>query len=102
MFFLKKGIKYMKFNKLIEIIMLYVVHYSVTKSCPTLYNPMGYSMTDFAVLHCLPEWSPLSDWLTSIESVMLSNQCILYFPLLLTLDNSSMRIFSNELAHHIR
>ena len=55
MFFLKKGIKYMKFNELIEIVMLYVVHYSVTKSCPTLYNPMGYSMTDLAVLHCLPE-----------------------------------------------
>ena len=45
----------MKFNELIEIVMLYVVHYSVTKSCLTLYNPMDYRMADFAVLHCLPE-----------------------------------------------
>ena len=33
---------------------------------------------------------------------MLSNHCILCFPLLLTLDNSSIRIFYSESAVHIR
>ena len=30
---------------------------SVTKSCPTLWNPMNYSMPGFSVHHYLPEFA---------------------------------------------
>ena len=33
---------------------------SVTQSCPTLCDPMDYRMPGFPVLHCLPEFAPLS------------------------------------------
>ena len=53
-------------------------HYSVTKSCLPLCNPMYYSMSGSSVLHF---WSLLK--FMSIELVMLSNHLILCLPLLL-------------------
>ena len=35
----------------------FLVHCSVAKSCPTLCNPMDYSMLGFPVLHYLPEFA---------------------------------------------
>ena len=35
---------------------------SVAQLCPTLCNPMDCSMPGFPVLHCLPEFAPLSQW----------------------------------------
>ena len=57
------------------------------------------SMPDFPVLHSLPELVKL----TSIESMMLSNHLILcHFLLLLPSVFPSIRVFSIELALHIR
>ena len=52
---------------------------SVTKSCPTLHNPMDYSMSGFPVHHRLLEFAQVS----VIESVTPSNHLILCHPLLL-------------------
>ena len=41
---------------------------SVTKSCPTLCNPMNYSMLGFPALHCLLEFANThAQWLMSIQ-----------------------------------
>ena len=72
---------------------------SVTKSCPTLCDPINCSAPGFPVFHYL--WSLLK--LTSIESVMPSNHLILCYSLLLLPSIfPSIRVFSNELALHIR
>ena len=63
------------------IIMNIIIHWkipircycSVTKSCPTLFNPMTCSMPGFPVLHYLLDLLKFM----SIESVMLSNRLIL-------------------------
>ena len=64
---------------------------SVTKSFPTLCDPMECSMPGFLVLHSIPEFVQLM----SIESVMLSNHLILCCPLLPS-------IFSSKPAPCIR
>ena len=72
---------------------------SVSKSCPTLYDPMDCSspgFLSFTITRSLLK-------LMSIESVMPSNQFILYQPLLLLLSNfPSIRVFSNESVLCIR
>ena len=72
---------------------------SVTQSFPTLCDPMNCSMPGFLVLHHL--WSLLK--LMSIESMMPSNHLVLCHPLLLLPSMStSISVFSNESALHIR
>ena len=72
---------------------------SVAQSCPTLCDPMDCSTPGFPVLHCL--WELLK--LMSIESVIPSNHLILCRPfLLLPSIFSSIKIFSNASALHIR
>ena len=73
--------------------------YSVTKTCLTLCTPMDYSMPGF--LSCTI--SPCSLKLMSMESVMPSDHLILCHPLILLPSVfPSIRVFSNELAFHIR
>ena len=72
---------------------------SVTKSCPTLCDPMYYSTLCFFVLYYLQSLLRLM----SIELVMPSNHLILCHPFLfLPSIFPSIRIFSSELAPHIR
>ena len=72
---------------------------SVTQSRPALCDSMNHSMPGLPVHHQLR--SSLKH--ISIESVMPSNHCILCRPLLLLPSTfSSIRVFSNELALHIR
>ena len=76
-----------------------VVSCSVTKSCPTLCDPMDCSTPGFPVLHCFP-WSLLK--LMSNELVMPSNHLILCCPLLLLPSIfPSISVFSSESALHI-
>ena len=71
---------------------------SVTKSCPTLCNPMDCNMPDFPVFI---SWSFFK--LMSIESVIRSNYLILCFPLLLLpLIFPNIRVFSIESSFQIR
>ena len=72
---------------------------SVTQSCPTLCDPMNRSMPGLPVHHQLLEFTQ-----THVhESVMPSNHFILCCPLLLLPSIfPSIRVFSNELALHIR
>ena len=71
----------------------------VTKSCLTLCDPMDWSTPGFPVLHYLPGLLKLM----SIKSMMASNHLILCHPLpLLPSIFPSIRVFSNELALHIR
>ena len=80
----------------------YLYHYcccSVTKSCPTLCDPMNCS-TQVSLSFAI-SWSLLK--LMSIESVMLSNHLILCCPLLLPPSVfPSIRVFSNDSALHLR
>ena len=74
---------------------------SVTKSCPTLCNPVDCSKPGFPVLHCLPEFAQthvqLRWW------CYLTNHLILCHPLLvLPSIFPSIRVFSNESALRIR
>ena len=72
---------------------------SVTQLCPTLWDPMNCSTPGFPILTI--SWSLLKP--ISIESVMHSNYLILCCPLLLLPSTfPSIRVFSNELALHIR
>ena len=72
---------------------------SVTQLYPTLCNPMDCRIS--ASLSITNSWSLLK--LMSITSVMPSNYLILCCPLLLLpLIFPSIRVFSNELALHIR
>ena len=72
---------------------------SVAQSCPTLCNTVEGSMPGLPVHHQLPEPSkPMS-----IESVMPSNHLIFCCTLLLLCSIfTSIRVFSNESALHIR
>ena len=72
---------------------------SVTKSCPTLCDPMDCSTPGFPSFTIF--WSLLQ--LTSIELVILSNHLIFCHPLLfLPSIFPSIRVFSNELALRIK
>ena len=72
---------------------------SVAKSCLTLCNPMDCSTPGLPVHHHLPEFAKFM----SIELVMPSNHLTLCRPLLLLPSIfPTIRIFSNELAVHIR
>ena len=72
---------------------------SVTQSCPTVCDPKECSTPGLPVHYQLPELLKLM----SIESVMPSNHFILCHPLLLLSSIfSSIRVFSNESALHIR
>ena len=72
---------------------------SVTQSCPTLCGSMDCSKPGFPVHHQLPELLKLM----SIKSVMPYIHLILCSPLLLPPSIfPSIRVFSNELALHIR
>ena len=78
----------------------------MTKSCPTLCDPMDCSMPGFFVLHHLLELCKI----VSLESVMLSDHLILCRPLLLLPSIfPSIRVFCfcfcffpSELALHIK
>ena len=66
---------------------------SVTKSCPTLCDPIDYSTTGFSVLHFLPEFAQIhAHWVP----MMLYTFChpLLIFPSIFP----SIRVFSNESA----
>ena len=56
--------------------------YSITKSCPTLCNPMDYSTPGSPVLHCLPDSCPLSWWcyLTISSCATPFFLCLFIFP----------------------
>ena len=71
---------------------------SVTKSCPTLCDPMDSSTPGFPVLHHLRTLLKLM----STESVTPFNHLILCHPLLLPSDFLSFKVFSNESALCIR
>ena len=72
---------------------------SVAQSCLTLCNAMKRSTAGLPVHHQLLEFTQTM----SIESVMPSNHLILCHPLLLLPSIfPSIRVFSNELALHIR
>ena len=72
---------------------------SVAQSCLTLCNPMHCSTPGLPVHHQLPELIQLM----STKLVMPSNHLILYRPLLLLPSIfPSIRVFSNELALHIK
>ena len=70
--------------------------YSVSKSCPTLCDPTDCSMPSSSVL----QQSLLK--FMSTESVMLQNHLIVCCPLLFPSILPSIRVFSNELALHIK
>ena len=73
--------------------------WSVTKSSPTLCDPMNCSMPGFPVLHYLPSLLKLM----STESVMPSNHLIPCLSILfLSSIFPSTTVFSNELALRIR
>ena len=77
----------------------YVIGCSVTQLCPTLCDPMDYSLPGLPVHHQLLELLKLM----SIESVMPSNHLILsHLLLLLPSIFPSIKVFSNELALRIR
>ena len=72
---------------------------SVSRSCPTLCDPMDCTTRDFPVHHQLPSLLKLM----SVESVMPSNHLILcHAPLILPSIFPSIRVFSNESALRIR
>ena len=72
---------------------------SVAQSCPTLCDPMNRSsQASLSITNCWSLPKPMST-----ESVMPSKHLILYCPFLLLLSiSTSIRVFSNESALHIR
>ena len=90
-------------NLLIHFLLALIVYNccSVTKSCPTLCNPMDGSTPGFSVLHHLPELSQ-----THVHSVgdaiqpsyPLSPSCFLFLLSIFC----NIRVFSSESALHIR
>ena len=70
----------------------------VTKSCPSLWDPMGCSIPGFPVLHYLLEFNQTHDhWVMSHNHLVLCHPLI-PFPSIL----ASVRVFSNESALHVR
>ena len=88
------------FAKLICIRIL-IVHCSVAKLCPTLFDPMNCSTPGLPVLHYFPEFAQ-TQFIQYVIQFNLSNHLILCCPLLLPSIFPSIRVFSNELALHIR
>ena len=78
-----------------------VLHCSVAKSCPTLFDPMNCSTPGFSVLHYFPEFSQ-TQFIQSVIQFNLSNHLILCCPLLLPSIFPSIRVFSSESALHTR
>ena len=72
---------------------------SVTKSCPTLCNLMDCSTSGFPVLHYVPKFAQTHVHWAGDATQPSHPLCPL---LLLSSIFSSIRIFSNELALHIR
>ena len=74
---------------------------SVTRSCPTLCDPMDCSTPGFPVLHRFPEFAQTHvPW---VSEVMPSNRLILCRPLLLLPSTfPSIRVYSNESVLCIR
>ena len=73
---------------------------SVTKSCPTLCYPMDCSMPGFSVLHYLPEFAQthvhwVGDAIQPSQPLSSPSPPAPQIP-------PSIRVFSNELALHIR
>ena len=80
-------------------VLLSVQFSSVTQSCPALCNLMDCNMPGLPVHHQCQEFTQLM----SIELVMPSKHLLLCHPLLLPPSIfPSIRVFSNELALHIR
>ena len=82
----------------VAVVMIMVMFSSVqllSCSCPTLCDPVNHSTCPSPTPGVYPDS-------LSIESVMPSNCLILYHPLLLPAILPSIRVFSNELALHIR
>ena len=77
-------------------VLFFVVGCSVTKLCPTLCDPMDCSMPGFPILRHLPEFAQTNvHWVG--DAIQPSNPLLLLpsiFP--------SIRVFSKELALHIR
>ena len=72
---------------------------SVTKSCPTLFDPMDCSLPGSPVLQYLPEFAQIHvHWVG--DTIQLSH--LLSFPSPPALIFPSIRVFSNESALHIR
>ena len=71
---------------------------SLIKLCPTIRNPMDYSIPGSSVLCYLPEFAQIH----VLELVILSNHLILCCPILSPSVFPSISVFSNELALHIR
>jgi len=72
---------------------------SVAKSCPTLCDPMDSSTPGFPVLHYLPEFAQIhvhwvSDAIQPSHPLLPPSPPAFIFP--------NIRVFSNELALHIR
>ena len=76
----------------------YLIGCPVAQSCPLFATP--WTTAHQASLSLTNSWSLLK--LMSIESVMPSNHLILHHPLLLPSVFPSIRVFSSELALHIR
>ena len=78
---------------------LWCCYYSITKSCPTLCDPINCSTSGFPILHCLPEFAQTHvHWVSDdIQS------SILCYPLLLLPSVfPSIRVLSNESILSIR
>ena len=72
---------------------------SVTKSCPTLCDPMDYSTPGFPVLHYLPEFAQTHvHWVSDAIQPSIPCHPLLLLPSIFP----SIRVFSCELALHIR
>ena len=69
---------------------------SVTKSHPTLCNPMNCGMPGFPVLHCLSEFAQTPVYW--VGDTMWPSCPLLFLPSIFPI----IRVFSNELALHIR
>ena len=72
---------------------------SITQSCPALCNPMNCSTTGLLVLHYLPEFAQTHvHWIH--DNIQPSHPLLSLSPLAFNLP--SFRVFSSELALHIR
>ena len=72
---------------------------SITQSCPTLCNPMNCSTTGLLVLHYLPEFAQTHvHWIH--DTIQPSHPLLSPSPLAFNLP--SFRVFSSELALHIK
>ena len=69
----------------------------VVQLCPALCNPMDCSMPGFPVLHHVPKFAQTHELMMPSNHLFLCHPCLL-LPLILP----SIRVFSNELALHIR